>query len=98
MGLPLRILQEEVASDALSGDEQPAILQAGMTGDCAHAATERNKRCSGVREAAAKFDPRVARSVGIAAHEKIPLDAFSRIAVRLDAARRNFAVEKERKL
>ena len=98
MRLPLRILQEKVASDALGGDEQPAILQAGMACNCTHAATERHKRCSAVREAAAKFDPRVARSVRIATHEKIPLDAFGRIAVGFHAAGRNLAVEKEWKL
>ena len=94
----LRVLQKEIAADALRGGEKPARMQPGVAGHGAQSAPEREIMFGPVGVAAAELDPRVAGAVGVTSHEQIPLDAFRGIAIGFDARRGDFAVEEKGKL
>ncbi len=96
-GLPGRRLQEQVAPDALAGDEEPLADQPAPLGRLQPAAEGEEARLA-LRRAPAELEPGVAEPVRVLVEQQVPLDALGGIAVGLEPARRDLAVEQEGEL
>ena len=92
------VFEEQIASDALCGEEEPLLNNAAAL-DGAQRAAQRLVFGLALFIEAAELDPGIAQTIIVfAAQQKVPLHPLGRVPVRFHPLRHNLAVEEKRKV